>query len=132
MFKREQIMRDDVQEFGRGAARAAERLAAPVPHHLPPTIVDEALADESILVGADAPGRPGTRRDVPLRGAAAMRMAIDDAHAGAAASVDGAQDEGLYEQLSQQLHLLEVQQRQIRRLLEASERRAAVARRLDG
>jgi len=60
-----------------------------------------------------------------------MRMAIDDAHAGAAASVVGATDDGLYEQLSRQLHLLEVQQRQIRRLLEASERRAAIARRID-
>lgn len=124
-------MRDDVQEFGRGTARVSDRAAAPLAHHLPPTIVDEALADEAILAGAEAPGRSAVRRDVPLRGAAAMRMAIDDAHAGAAASVDGAEDAGLYEQLSRQLHLLEVQQRQIRRLLEAGERRAAVARRLD-
>jgi hypothetical protein len=124
-------MRDDVQEFGRGTTRALDRSAVPLAHHLPPTIVDEALADESILVGADVQGRPVVRRDVPLRGAAAMRMAIDDAHAGAAAGVVNAENDGLYEQLSRQLHLLEVQQRQIRRLLEASERRAAVARRLD-
>jgi hypothetical protein len=124
-------MRDDVQEFGRGTVRTLNRAEAPLPHHLPPTIVDEALADESILAGSEMEGRPAIRRDVPLRGAAAVRMAIDDAHAGAAASVADTADEGLYEQLSRQLHLLEAQQRQIRRLLEASERRAAVARRLD-
>jgi hypothetical protein len=124
-------MRDDVREFGRAAARGIERNSAQAPHHLPPTIVDEALADESILPGADETGCPVVRRDVPLRGTAAMRRAIDDAHAGAAASIGDATDDGLYAQLSRQLNLLEVQQLQIRRLLEASEHRAAVARRLD-
>jgi hypothetical protein len=124
-------MRDDVQEFGRDLARSASRTQSSAPHHLPATVVDEALADESMLGGSKPEDRQAVRRDVPLRGAAAMRMAIDDAHAGAAASVIGATDDGLYEQLSRQLHLLEVQQRQIRRLLEASERRAAIARRID-
>jgi hypothetical protein len=124
-------MRDDVQEYGRDLARTMIRTESAVPHHLPATIVDEALADESMLDGSKPDDRQPVRRDVLVRGAAAVRMAVDDAHAGAAASVEGATDDGLYEQLSRQLHMLEVQQRQIRRLLEASERRAAIARRID-
>jgi hypothetical protein len=124
-------MRDDVQEYGRDLARTMNRAESAAPHHLPATIVDEALADESMLEGSKPDDRQAVRRDVPVRGAAVMRMAIDDAHAGAAASVVDATDDGLYDQLSRQLHMLEVQQRQIRRLLEASERRAAIARRID-
>jgi hypothetical protein len=50
----------------------------------------------------------------------AARRAIDEPHAGAG---DAPGDAGLIRQLSRQLSMLEVQQEQIRRLLELTERR---------
>jgi hypothetical protein len=99
---------------------------------LPASAVDAALAEgvlesdstDADLTTATAPtAERGSRRDVPRR--SELRMAIDAAHP--PASAGDAADDSLRRQLSRQLDLLEIQQRQIRRLLEQSDRRAQAA-----
>ncbi|HMO85608.1 MAG TPA: hypothetical protein PKC18_11890 [Lacipirellulaceae bacterium] len=78
--------------------------------HLPASIVDAVLSDESLSVVAPP------RRELPReRVSATGRIAIDEAHSGeATSSAQGT----LLRQLARQLNLLESQQRVIRRLLE--------------
>ena len=127
-------MRNDLVELWQTQRRRIERPTAPEAASLAleaaPTAIDAALSDEStpIMPRGEEPTQRGSRRDAPLRGAAAMRVAIDDAHAQAVANMPHAGDERLMRQLSRQLDMLEIQQRQIRRLLEQNERRAATAR----
>lgn len=127
-------MRNDLVELGQNPRRRIERPtardAAALAPGAEPMAIDAALADEStpIIAPAQEPTQRGSRRDVPVRGAAAMRMAIDDAHARALAGMSHAGDERLMRQLSRQLDMLEIQQRQIRRLLEQNERRAGTTR----
>jgi hypothetical protein len=112
-------MRNDLVELWQTQRRRVERPTAPEAATLAPEAepmaIDAALADEAtpIVAPAQEPTQRGSRRD--------------DAHAQAVASMPHAGDEGLMRQLSRQLDMLEIQQRQIRRLLEQNERRATTA-----
>jgi hypothetical protein len=102
-------MRNELQEPGRGGLRTNKRRMSAA-EALPASAVDAALADETapLLAAEDA------RRDVEGRVASGARVAIDRPHA---------QDD-LLTQLARQMTQLEVQQRQIRRLLEQTMQRA--------
>ena len=92
------------------------------------TTEESTLADEATPL-VPLRGSRRERRSTAGRGDSGW-FAVDGAHAkGSMLAVDagatGTSDDGLLEQLSRQLDLLEGQQRQIRRLLEATERRAS-------
>jgi hypothetical protein len=131
----ESIMRSELTEVERThRMRAARQSRRDVAAALPASAVDAALADDvleceshsSDVAGAEVVlSDGGARRHVPRRSGGELRRAIDAAHP--AGSGGDAADDSLRRQLSRQLDLLEIQQRQIRRLLEQSERRAHAA-----
>jgi hypothetical protein len=106
-------MRNDMQDIGRAARGMTTR--APAGRVLPASAVDAALDDPHATL---AP--PAARRE--LRSGESSRMAMDDSHA--VASAHGAEG-SLLGQLSRQLALLEVQQQQLRKLLDLTEQRFA-------
>ena len=118
-------MRNELQEPGRGRLTSATRWAGDAPAAIPPSAVDAALGDESMLIAAPR----GPRRDITTGGASGdtTRLALDRAHAAASGSAVDAADGSLLRRLSRQLNLLEIQQQQIRRLIEQAERRSSNA-----
>jgi hypothetical protein len=113
-------MRSDMHEPGRGRLAASTRAAADAKAPLPPAAIDAALEDDAAPVAAQR----GSRREFMAAGAKSetARVVIDEPHAAAG---DATGDAGLIGQLSRQISMLEVQQEQIRRLLELTERRFA-------
>ncbi len=86
-----------------------------------PSVVDAAFSDEAAPIATPR----GSRREIRATAAPdAPRMAIDEPHSAAAPPAAEASDGALFRQLSRQLSLLEIQQQQIRRLLQQTERRA--------
>lgn len=87
---------------------------------LVPHAVDAALADEATAFVSQR----GSRRDLIAAQAAAKSMhKIDVPHVKSAASEIGSPNKGgLLQSLAEQLNMLQVQQEQIRRLLEQAER----------
>ena len=113
-------MRSELGEPGRGMMRHTLRRDPTPRGALPAVAVDAALADEAEPIITER----GSRREVVSGGADAGRRALDGPHEG---STDPQADRGLLRQLSHQLSMLEIQQAQIRRLLEQTERRTASA-----
>jgi hypothetical protein len=104
-------MRNDMHEFPAATRSTLPRTASA--RSLPASAVDAALDDPSAMI------RPAAaRRD--LNSGDEARMAMDEPHAGSSAR----DSEGsLLRQLSRQLALLEVQQQQLRQLLDLTEQR---------
>jgi hypothetical protein len=109
-------MRSEMHEPGRGRLAATTRTTAEAKAPLPPSAIDAALEDDAAPVVTQR----GSRREFIAVGAKteAARMAIDEPHTATG-------DAGLIRQLSRQISMLEVQQEQIRKLLELTERRFA-------
>ena len=89
---------------------------------LEPNAVDAALADEATT----EPTQRGSRRDLiaATSGADASKRKLDEPHVALIAVSSAASDGALLRSLSEQLHLLQLQQDQIRRLLEQAENRS--------
>jgi hypothetical protein len=113
-------MRSEMHEPGQGRLAATTRTTAEAKAPLPPSAIDAALEDDAAPVVTQR----GSRREFIAAGAKteAARMAIDEPHA---AATETTGDAGLIRQLSRQISMLEVQQEQIRKLLELTERRFA-------
>jgi hypothetical protein len=88
---------------------------------LQPSAVDAVLGDEAAPIVPQCSSRREMRASASLE---AARITIDERHPAASSGMGGATDGALLRQLSRQLSLLEVQQQQIRRLLDQTERRA--------
>jgi hypothetical protein len=117
-------MRSELQEVGRGGLTSATRWAGDAPAAISPSAVDAALEDESTPIVSPQ----DSRRDITAAASGdTTRFAIDGAHAAAAGSSIDSAEGSLLRRLSRQLNLLEIQQQQIRRLIEQAERRATSA-----
>jgi hypothetical protein len=113
-------MRSDLQEPGAGVL-ASTKTSGDLVNALQPSVVDAVLSDEAAPI---VPQR-GSRREIRSSASFdAAHMAIDERHPAASPNRTDASDGALFRQLSRQLSLLEVQQLQIRRLLEQTERRS--------
>jgi hypothetical protein len=87
---------------------------------LQPLAVDAVLSDEAAPI---VPQR-GSRREIRTAASLdALHMSVDERHPTASSGSGDAADGALLRQLSRQLSLLEVQQQQLRRLLDQTERR---------
>ncbi len=106
-------MRNDMHEIGRAGRNAMTRASAD--RALPAAAVDAAMDDAQATL-ALASGRR------ELKTTDSSRMAMDESHLVAGAH---GRESGLLRQLSRQLALLEVQQRQLRQLLDLTEERYA-------
>lgn len=118
-------MRSDIHEPGQGKLTSMTRRGTGATAAIPPSAVDAALGDEAAPILAPR----GSRREIAASGMNAdfMHIAVDGAHPPASAARADVADGSLLRQLSRQLNLLEIQQQQIRRLIEHAERRAAGA-----
>jgi hypothetical protein len=106
-----------VRSFQTGRRAMATGVAA----HLAPHAVDEALADESTTVMAER----GSRRELTMQ--AKAKRAVDEPHVVAIPADAAAGHESFaLRSLAEQIAQLQIQQEQIRRLLEQAERRSAV------
>lgn len=114
-------MRSELQELGRGMLSSASQAMRGQSRTLQPSAVDAAMGEDMTPL---APTTGGRRDGAATAGGDAARVSFDVAHAANAPTMAPAGD-GLLKQLSRQLELLEVQQRQIRRLLEQTEQRSA-------
>lgn len=121
-------MRDDIHESGPAGLKSSRSRARRAALH--PSLVDAALDDGSSDSRAATSVEEAGRRGLAARRQSghAMQFAIDHAHAMAASPAAG--DGGLLRQLSRQLSMLESQHRQIRALLEQTERRVDQAARV--
>ena len=122
-------MRSDLQEPGAGMLASTTMSGEPA-DALQPSAVDAALGDETAPIVAQR----GSRREIRTAAASldathmtATHVAIDERHPAASSGGSERTDGALLRQLSRQLSLLEVQQQQIRRLLDQTERRAGRA-----
>lgn len=119
-------MRSDLQEPGVGMLATATSTGDPA-RALQPLAVDAVLSDEAAPI---VPQR-GSRREIRTSASLdALHMTVDERHptASPGSPRSGDATEGaLLRQLSRQLSLLEVQQQQLRRLLDQTERRAGRA-----
>jgi hypothetical protein len=112
-------MRSELNEPGRGKLTSTTQMLRVAASSLQPSAVDAALGDDATPLTPAA----GGRRDMAGAGGDAVRVSFDLAHASNSAA-GAPSDDGLLKQLSRQLALLELHQRQIRRLLEQTEQYA--------
>ncbi|HYO25562.1 MAG TPA: hypothetical protein VEQ85_11515 [Lacipirellulaceae bacterium] len=120
-------MRDDIHESGQAGLGFTRSRARPSALH-PPLVAaarDDSGSDRA-AGSAEGAGRRGLAARQQWRDA--MQFTIDHAHAVLASPPAG--DGGLLRQLSRQLSMLESQHRQLRALLEQTERRVDQASRV--
>ncbi len=113
-------MRSELNELGRGKLTSTTQAMRGPAGTLQPSAVDAALSDDATPLAPMA----GGRRDMAGTAGDAARVSFDVAHASSSAALTPSSD-GLLQQLSRQLEMLEVQQRQIRRLLEQTEQHSS-------